>query len=110
MKLRTSYALKEGGERDVRDLDDASARRRSASGDPLAAATAASRRSIVVPGTEESRPAELVLLAMGFVGPEPRCSTGSASSATRAGTSAAPATPRRWTACSPPATRGAVSR
>jgi len=25
-----------------------------------------------VPGTEESRPAELVLLAMGFVGPEPQ--------------------------------------
>jgi glutamate synthase (NADPH/NADH) small chain len=70
MKLRTSYALKEGGERDF-----------------AISTTRLSGRSSVeeihwqrntgrppfepLPGTEEARPADLVLLAMGFVGPEP---------------------------------------
>jgi len=70
MKLRTSYALKEGGER-----------RFSISTTHLSGTDGCVRRIHwarntgappfdLVPGTEESRPAELVLLAMGFLGPE----------------------------------------
>ncbi|HEX2504764.1 MAG TPA: FAD-dependent oxidoreductase, partial [Gaiellaceae bacterium] len=70
MKLRTSYALKEGGTRDfaittthfagtgrVREIHWA--RNRGAPPFDL------------LPGTEASAPADLVLLAMGFLGPEP---------------------------------------
>jgi glutamate synthase (NADPH) small chain len=69
MKLRTSYALKEGGERDfaistTRLEGSATVERivwqRNTGIPPFE----------LVPGTEESRPAELVLLAMGFLGPE----------------------------------------
>ena len=70
VKLRTSYALKEGGERSFAiSTTGLSGRERverihwlQNSGTPPFAP---------VPGTEESHPAELVLLAMGFVGPEP---------------------------------------
>jgi len=70
MKLRTSYALKEGGERDfaistTRLSGDGRVERihwQQNTGRPPFE---------LVPGTEEVRPAELVLLAMGFVGPEP---------------------------------------
>jgi glutamate synthase (NADPH) small chain len=71
MKLRTSYALKEGGERDFSisttrfDGRDGSVEQivwQQNTGTPPFA---------LQPGTEESRPAELVLLAMGFLGPEP---------------------------------------
>ena len=71
MKLRTSYALKEGGTRDfaittthfggngrVNEIHWA----RNSGAPPFEPA----------PGTEASAPADLVLLAMGFVGPEPR--------------------------------------
>jgi glutamate synthase (NADPH/NADH) small chain len=70
MKLRTSYALKEGGERDfaISTTHFAGAGRverihwqRNSGRPPFAA----------VPGTEEEHPADLVLLAMGFTGPEP---------------------------------------
>jgi glutamate synthase (NADPH/NADH) small chain len=69
MKLRTSYALKEGGERSfaistTRLSGNGGVREihwQENSGEPPFA---------LVPGTEESRPAELVLLAMGFLGPE----------------------------------------
>jgi glutamate synthase (NADPH/NADH) small chain len=70
MKLRTSYALKEGGERSfavsttglggngrVQQIHWA----RNTGTPPFEP----------LPGTEESRPAQLVLLAMGFLGPEP---------------------------------------
>ncbi|HEY5057920.1 MAG TPA: glutamate synthase subunit beta [Gaiellaceae bacterium] len=70
MKLRTSYALKEGGSRSfavsttglsgngrVEQIDWM----RNNGAPPFAPE----------PGSEESHPAELVLLAMGFVGPEP---------------------------------------
>jgi len=71
MKLRTSYALKEGGERDFAVSTTALSGNGSVqqihwlrnSGAPPFAP---------IPGTEESQPADLVLLAMGFVGPEPR--------------------------------------
>jgi glutamate synthase (NADPH/NADH) small chain len=70
VKLRTSYALKEGGERSfaISTTGFSGGERVEQihwlenSGEPPFAP---------VPGTEESRPAELVLLAMGFVGPEP---------------------------------------
>ena len=70
MKLRTSYALKEGGERSfavsTTELTGSGAVEqihwRENTGTPP---------FDPVPGTEESHPAELVLLAMGFTGPEP---------------------------------------
>ncbi len=69
VKLRTSYALKEGGERDFAiSTTQLTGNGRvqqvhwvQNSGKPPFDA---------VPGTEETRPAELVLLAMGFLGPE----------------------------------------
>ena len=70
VKLRTSYALKEGGERSFAISTTGFSGEGQVerihwvqnSGTPPFAP---------VPGTEESRPAELVLLAMGFTGPEP---------------------------------------
>jgi glutamate synthase (NADPH/NADH) small chain len=70
MKLRTSYALKEGGERDFA----ISTTRLSGDGqvEQIHWQQNTGRPPFeLVPGTEEVRPAELVLLAMGFVGPEP---------------------------------------
>ncbi|HST16853.1 MAG TPA: glutamate synthase subunit beta [Gaiellaceae bacterium] len=71
MKLRTSYALAEGGDRDfaisTTSLSGADGRverihwQRNSGAPPFEP----------MPGTDESRPAELVLLAMGFLGPEP---------------------------------------
>ena len=70
MKLRTSYALKEGGERWF-SISTTGFKGR----DGHVTAIAWQRNTGVppfdlVPGTDESRPTELVLLAMGFVGPE----------------------------------------
>ena len=70
-KLRTSYALEEGGER---EFAISTAR---LSGDERVEEIHWTRNTGVPPfeqvaGTDESRPADLVLLAMGFVGPEPR--------------------------------------
>src|SRR5712691_11367344 len=69
-KLRTSYALKEGGERQF-----------AISTSRLSGSDGVERIHMCrnsgeppfepIPGTEESRPADLVLLATGFVGPEP---------------------------------------
>jgi glutamate synthase (NADPH/NADH) small chain len=71
MKLRTSYALAEGGDRDfaisTTTLSGPNGRverihwQRNSGVPPFE----------LQPGTEESRPAQLVLLAMGFLGPEP---------------------------------------
>ena len=70
MKLRTSYALKEGGERDFA----ISTTRLSGSGGKVEqihwAHNDGSPPFAPISGTEESRPAELVLLAMGFLYPE----------------------------------------
>jgi glutamate synthase (NADPH/NADH) small chain len=69
MKLRTSYALKEGGERDFA----VSTTKLTGNGKVEQihwAQNAGVPPFELVPGTEESRPADLVLLAMGFVGPE----------------------------------------
>jgi glutamate synthase (NADPH/NADH) small chain len=72
MKLRTSYALKEGGERDFAISTTA-----VSGGNGHAERIHWMRNTGVppfdtVPGTEEDHPADLVLLAMGFVGPDPR--------------------------------------
>ena len=70
MKLRTSYALKEGGERSFAISTTALAgSRRVERIDWMQNSGAPPFEP--VPGSEESHPAELVLLAMGFVGPEP---------------------------------------
>src|SRR5437764_492497 len=70
MKLRTSYALKEGGERSFAISTT------GLSGNGRVQEIHWARNSgtppfDTLPGTDESRPAQLVLLAMGFVGPEP---------------------------------------
>jgi glutamate synthase (NADPH) small chain len=72
MKLRSSYALKEGGERDfavsTTSLSGSNGHVErihwieNTGGPPFEP----------IAGTEAERPAELVLLAMGFLGPEPR--------------------------------------
>ena len=71
MKLRTSYALKEGGERDFA----ISTTHFSGSAGRVEEIHWAQNTGVppfdLVPGTEESRRAELVLLAMGFLYPEP---------------------------------------
>jgi glutamate synthase (NADPH/NADH) small chain len=70
MKLRTSYALKEGGERDFA----ISTTRLTGDGGRLRQIHWQQNSGVppfdLVPGTEEARPADLVLLAMGFLGPE----------------------------------------
>jgi glutamate synthase (NADPH/NADH) small chain len=71
VKLRTSYALKEGGERSFAISTT------GLSGDGRVERihwmeNSGSPPFEPVAGTEETRPADLVLLAMGFVGPEPR--------------------------------------
>jgi glutamate synthase (NADPH) small chain len=71
MKLRTSYALKEGGERDFA----ISTTRLTGNGRVQQIHW---QQNIgvppfeTIPETDETRPADLVLLAMGFLGPEPR--------------------------------------
>jgi glutamate synthase (NADPH/NADH) small chain len=69
MKLRRSYAIKEGGEQDFA----ISTTRLSGNGSVQEihwAQNAGTPPFDLVPGTEESRPAQLVLLAMGFLHPE----------------------------------------
>jgi glutamate synthase (NADPH) small chain len=70
MKLRTSYALKEGGERQFAISTSRLA------GEGRVERIEWTQNSGVPPfeaiaGTEDSHPADLVLLAMGFLGPEP---------------------------------------
>ena len=71
MKLRGSYALKEGGERDFA----ISTTHLTGSGGKVEqihwAENTGKPPFDLVPGTEETRPAGLVLLAMGFLSPEP---------------------------------------
>jgi glutamate synthase (NADPH/NADH) small chain len=69
VKLRTSYALKEGGERDFAISTT------SLTGNGKVERVHWVKNSgtppfDAIPGTEESRPIDLVLLAMGFLGPE----------------------------------------
>jgi glutamate synthase (NADPH/NADH) small chain len=71
MKLRGSYALKEGGERDfaisTTHLTGSNGRVEQIHW----AENTGKPPFDLVPGTEETRPAGLVLLAMGFLSPEP---------------------------------------
>ena len=71
MKLRTSYALAEGGDRDF----SISTTRLTGDGGRVEQIHWQRNSGLppfdLVAGTEESRPAGLVLLAMGFLGPEP---------------------------------------
>ncbi len=71
MKLRVPYALKEGGSRDFA----ISTTRLSGSNGRVEEIHWARNAGVppfeLVPGSEEHHPADLVLLAMGFLGPEP---------------------------------------
>jgi glutamate synthase (NADPH) small chain len=71
MKLRTSYALEEGGERDFAISTTAFSGRERVERIHWAANVGTPPFDLV-PGTEQSQPADLVLLAMGFLGPETR--------------------------------------
>ena len=71
VKYRRSYAIKEGGEQ-IYSLSTT-----GLSGDGRVerihwCSNTGTPPFEAVPGTEETRPADLVLLAMGFLGPEPR--------------------------------------
>jgi glutamate synthase (NADPH/NADH) small chain len=70
MKLRTSYALKEGGERDFAISTTHLSGSDGAVEHIHWAQNEGAPPFAPIPGTEESRPAELVLLAMGFLHPE----------------------------------------
>jgi glutamate synthase (NADPH/NADH) small chain len=71
MKLRTSYALKEGGQRDF-SISTTRLEGRDGAVEQIVWQQNSGRPPFeLVSGTEESRPAQLVLLAMGFLGPEP---------------------------------------
>jgi glutamate synthase (NADPH/NADH) small chain len=71
MKLRTSYALKEGGQRDFSISTTRLEGRDGAVEQIVWQQNSGQPPFELVSGTEESRPAQLVLLAMGFLGPEP---------------------------------------
>jgi glutamate synthase (NADPH/NADH) small chain len=76
MKLRTSYALKEGGQRDF-SISTTRLEGRDGAVEQIVWQQNSGRPPFeLVPGTEESRPAQLVLLAMGFLGPEPELPAG----------------------------------
>jgi len=70
MKLRTSYALKEGGERDFAISTTALSGSNGRVEEIHWQQNRGEPPFDLVPGTEENRPADLVLLAMGFLGPE----------------------------------------
>ena len=70
MKLRTSYALKEGGERDFAITTTQFSGTQDGVERIHWAENAGTPPFASIPGTEEERPAELVLLALGFLHPE----------------------------------------
>ena len=70
MKLRTSYALKEGGERDFAVTTTQFSGTQDGVERIHWAENAGTPPFASIPGTEEERPAELVLLALGFLHPE----------------------------------------
>ncbi len=71
MKLRIPYAIKEGGERDFAISTTGFSGASGAVEQIHWAANSGAPPFEPVPGSGETRPAELVLLAMGFLGPEP---------------------------------------
>ena len=84
MKLRIPYALKEGGERDFA----ISTTQLTGSNGHVEqihwAENSGAPPFELLPGTEETRPADLVLLAMGFLGPERALARGARCRARRA--------------------------
>jgi glutamate synthase (NADPH) small chain len=71
MKLRRSYAIKEGGEQDFA-ISTTGLSGSNGRVERIHWAQNSGRPPFdVLPGTDEERPAELVLLAMGFLSPEP---------------------------------------
>ena len=72
MRLRTSYALEEGGERDFAISTTALTGSEGRVERIHWTQNTGAPPFDPVSGTEEERPADLVLLAMGFVGPDPR--------------------------------------
>jgi glutamate synthase (NADPH/NADH) small chain len=72
VKLRVPYALKEGGERDFAISTTELVGSNGAVEQIRWAANSGVPPFEPVPGTDDARPADLVLLAMGFVGPEPK--------------------------------------
>ncbi len=71
MKLRIPYALKEGGERDFA-ISTSSLTGSNGTVEQIHwSLNGGAPPFEQIEGTAETRPAELVLLAMGFVGPEP---------------------------------------
>jgi glutamate synthase (NADPH/NADH) small chain len=71
MKLRIPYALKEGGERDFAISTEAMLGSNGHIEQIRWAENSGAPPFEPIPGTEETRPADLVLLAMGFLSPEP---------------------------------------
>jgi glutamate synthase (NADPH) small chain len=70
MKLRTSYALKEGGDRGF-SISTTRLEGRDGAVEQIVWQSNSGRPPFeLLPETEETRPADLVLLAMGFTGPE----------------------------------------
>jgi len=70
VKLRVPYALKEGGERDFA-ISTTEFHGNGRVQEIRWMQNGGAPPFEPIPGTEESRPADLVLLAMGFLGPEP---------------------------------------
>ena len=70
LKLRTSYALEEGGARDFAISTTGLSGRAGRVESIHWLGNTGAPGFEPIPGTEETRPADLVLLAMGFVGPE----------------------------------------
>src|ERR1700690_2066609 len=70
MKLRVPYALKEGGERDFAISTTALSGSDGHVEQIHWAQNSGTPPFELVAGTEETHPADLVLLAMGFLGPE----------------------------------------
>src|SRR5205809_3821107 len=70
VKLRVPYALKEGGERDFA-ISTTEFHGNGRVQEIRWMQNTGAPPFEPIPGTEESRPADLVLLAMGFLGPEP---------------------------------------
>ena len=110
LKLRIPYALKEGGERDFAVSTTAFLGNGHLQGIEWAQNSGRPPFDLV-PGTAESHDAGLVLLAMGFLGPEQGLLDGLGRRARRAlEREARRTTRRRQKASSPPATPAAASR
>ena len=111
VKLRTSYALKEGGERDFAISTTQADRQRPRAGGALGPEQRQAAVRGRSPGTEEIAPGRARAAGDGLPAPGAAAAARrSASSATRAATPRRARTRRRPRACSPRVTRAAASR